>query len=444
MSSPRSCARCRRSSRPSSTSLSAVAASACTSSSPPQRPRGAVGDAIRANTNLRIAMRRRRPRRERGCHRGGRCGGDPGRRPGRAIALTGRQADGSPSLTTFQAAYAGGRTAAAVAAPPAARDRARRAQPAIGPRPRPLPGRWGASHRPPAAGREPARPRRSSSRSSRPSAPWLPPLPSTITPDDLEVPPHGRSPSASSTSRRSSAGRMLLADLERDGSLLVYGASASGKTVLLQTLARALASVRATQCDPALRAGLRQRRPAHHPSRCPTAARSCAATRANASCACSRSLRRTLRDRKAAGGARTTPAIVLFVDGYGAFASAYERVDFGEPVAASRAPGGGGPPARAPRRRHGRSAGRRARRARRRRARALGPAPRGSRGARHARRPALGDGRRAARRAGLHPGRHRVPGRLARGSRGLRRGAARSPRRARAGHRRAADARVRR
>ena len=164
----------------------------------------------------------------------------PADAPGRAIALTGRKADGSPSLTTFQAAYAGGRTAARSLASVrvtalderngrSAHDRVLSQVDGALPTDLQLLVRAAAA----AAEQLEIEP---------PDAPWLPALPSTITPDDLEVPLHGGVPIGVVDEPALQRRRMLFADLERDGSLLVYGASASGKTVLLQSLARALAA----------------------------------------------------------------------------------------------------------------------------------------------------------------------------------------------------------
>jgi S-DNA-T family DNA segregation ATPase FtsK/SpoIIIE len=295
-----------------------------------QRPRGAVGDAIRANTNLRIAMRVADRGESEDVIEAADAAAIRADAPGRAIALIGRKADGSPSLTTFQAAYAGGRTAA---------------RPLAAVRVTALDDRGGhsASERvlSQVDGALPTdlqllvRASRAAAEQLEiepPDAPWLPALPSTITPDDLEVPIHGGVPIGVVDEPALQRRRMLIADLEHDGSLLVYGASGSGKTVLLQSLARALAAsgppsaIQIYGLDFASGA-LGAIRSLPH---CGAVVRGDEGERVLRLLAM---LRRALRDRKAAGETGHEPRIVLLVDGYGAFASAYERVDFGEPVA---------------------------------------------------------------------------------------------------------------
>ena len=295
-----------------------------------QRPRGAVGDAIRANTNLRVAMRVADRAESEDVIEAPDAAAIPADAPGRAIALTGRHADGAPALTPFQAAYAGGRTAARplahVRVTGLRGDRAHSAGERV------LSQVDGSLATDLQLLVEAANAAAEQLEVEPPDAPWLPALPSTITPDDLEVPVAGGVPfgvvDEPALQRRS----MLLADLERDGSLLVYGASGSGKTVLLQSLARALAAsgppsaVQLYGLDFASGAlGAIQSLP-----HCGAVVRGDDGERVLRLLA---SLRRALQQRKAAAGDVRGPRVVLLVDGYGAFASAYERVDFGEPVA---------------------------------------------------------------------------------------------------------------
>ena len=73
-----------------------------------QRPRGVVGDALRANMSLRVAMRVSDAAESLDVVDAPDAAAIPASTPGRAVALTGRGADGAPQLTAFQAAYAGG------------------------------------------------------------------------------------------------------------------------------------------------------------------------------------------------------------------------------------------------------------------------------------------------------------------------------------------------
>jgi S-DNA-T family DNA segregation ATPase FtsK/SpoIIIE len=295
-----------------------------------QRPRGAVGDAIRANTNLRIAMRTADRGESEDVIEAGDAAAIPAELPGRAIALTGRRADGSPSLTPFQSAYAGGRTEPA--------------GPLSGPRVTPL-----GDHLVSAGervlsqvdGRMPtdlqllvqaaqAAAERLDLEPSEP--PWLPPLPEMLGPDDLEPAGDGGVSIGLIDEPARQRIRPLAVDLAREGSALIYGASGSGKTVVLQTLARGL-SESASPGDLQIygldfaSGALRTIEALPH---CGSVVRGDERERVMRLLA---SLRRTLQARKQLGAdAPPAPRIVLLVDGYGAFASAYERVDFGEPV----------------------------------------------------------------------------------------------------------------
>ena len=404
-----------------------------------QRPRGAVGDAIRANTNLRVAMRVADRAESEDVIEAPDAAAIPADVPGRAIALTGRHADGAPALTPFQAAYAGGRTAARPLAH--VRVTGLRADRAHSAGERVLSQVDGSLATDLQLLVEAANAAAEQLEVESPDAPWLPALPSTITPDDLEVPVAGGVPfgvvDEPALQRRS----MLLADLERDGSLLVYGASGSGKTVLLQSLARALAAsgppsaVQIYGLDFASGAlGAIQSLP-----HCGAVVRGDDGERVLRLLA---SLRRALAQRKAAAGEVRGPRVVpprrrLRRLRVGLRARGLRRAG-GAPCPL----GGGGPPARPARRRHRRPSRRCPRRAGRRGAGPARAAPGGLRGARLARRPACG-GRRRRAAAGprVHPAWDGVPGRAAGRPRGLRPGAAGAPPPARSRRGRAAHAR---
>jgi len=205
-----------------------------------QRPSGAVTDNIRANTELRIALRVAGVAESEDVINAPDAARLPRSLPGRALART-----GPSELTLFQAAYAGGRTS--------------RARPDRGVVVRDL--RFGvpveerAAH---AGGGEPevtdlvvlvdaARQAAELARVRLPAAPWLPALPDVIAPAAAEefatAAPAGDSSVAFGVvdeprrQRRSAA----VIDLARDGNLLVYGGTGAGKTTVLRTLAAGLA-----------------------------------------------------------------------------------------------------------------------------------------------------------------------------------------------------------
>ena len=140
--------------------------------------------------------------------------------------------------------------------------------------------------------------------------------------------------------------RPLAVDLEREGSLLVYGASGSGKTTLLRTLAVSLAERPCAGRAAPLRPRLRDARARARSRRCRTAAsvvarRGRGARRRGCSRCCGATLeRRKLLLRASAACSRSPstgavpdveplPRIVVLLDGYAGFAAAFERVDLG-------------------------------------------------------------------------------------------------------------------
>ena len=207
-----------------------------------QRPGGVVSQQIRANTNLRIALRVNEPGESADVIGVADAARIPRSRPGRAYALTGH---GDRELTEFQAAYSGEVSATA-----------------DGPR-EPLIRDFGFGD----DGNRTAPAVRVTSRTSTdlqtlvracreaaaslglrsPPPPWLPPLEPIVPLAGLGEPAvEAADPAAvavlglldeSEVQRQ----RPFVFDLETDGSMLVFGASGSGKTTLLRTLAVSLA-----------------------------------------------------------------------------------------------------------------------------------------------------------------------------------------------------------
>jgi S-DNA-T family DNA segregation ATPase FtsK/SpoIIIE len=208
-----------------------------------QRPRGAINDTIRANANLRVALRVADPAESQDILDAPDAAAIPATVPGRAVALAGRQADGSPRLVEFQVAYGGGRSGFAldtarmvtvtdlgfgVGAVAAAR-RGFSATGGLGATDLQVLGEAirGAGER---LGLPP------------PPTPWLPPLPVTLDLDELQQPAamHAAVVGLIDDPERQRRTPVVV-DLARDGSALIYGASGSGRTTFLRTLAAALA-----------------------------------------------------------------------------------------------------------------------------------------------------------------------------------------------------------
>jgi S-DNA-T family DNA segregation ATPase FtsK/SpoIIIE len=197
-----------------------------------QRPGGVVSENIRANTNLRIALRVNESSESTdviGAPDAARIGRD---RPGRAHVRTGHG-----ELTEFQTAYAGATTARVMlGAPVVVRPFPFEEGPAAT-----APGREGEADLTrlveaavDAAARRGLEP---------PPPPWLPPLEPVVALADLDQPAADTAVAIGVVDEpQRQRQRPLALDLEQEGSLLVYGASGSGKTTLLRTLALALAS----------------------------------------------------------------------------------------------------------------------------------------------------------------------------------------------------------
>jgi S-DNA-T family DNA segregation ATPase FtsK/SpoIIIE len=205
-----------------------------------QRPGGVVSQQIRANTNLRIALRVNEPGESAEIIGVADAVQIPRSLPGRAFALTGHG-----DLTELQSAYSGSTTAAAGAS----------SEPVVHafdfgavlaePDTRAADAREGATDlqrlvqatRAAAAGL----------RLPTPASPWLDPLPPIVPLAELPAPEgDAADPTAVATlglldEPALQRQRAFVLDLEREGSLLVFGAGGSGKTTLLRTIASSLA-----------------------------------------------------------------------------------------------------------------------------------------------------------------------------------------------------------
>lgn len=198
-----------------------------------QRPAGAINENIRANTNLRIALRMNDVADSEDVIGSKEAALLPRSLPGRAYART-----GASELTEFQVAYAGGYSLAAKASSaetmPIVVHDLRRGEVVRPPRPK--------------ADADPDRPTdlqrvveavvaaAEQAGVPPPARPWVPPLPEVLPLAEVPAPfvgmldePH--------LQRQTPWG----VSLEADGSLLVYGAGGTGKTTFLRSLTVALA-----------------------------------------------------------------------------------------------------------------------------------------------------------------------------------------------------------
>jgi DNA segregation ATPase FtsK/SpoIIIE, S-DNA-T family len=297
-----------------------------------QRPRGAVNDTIRANTNLRIAMRMSDAAESADVIEAGDAAAIPAGLPGRAIALAGRRADGQPQLVPFQAAYAGGRTHVVGAA--AATVRALRFGAVAEQQERLVSAIGGAAPTDLQGVVEAARAAAQRLHLPAPPSPWLPPLPEMVGLEDLGAAPPGVAVIGLLDEPQSQRQRPLTLDLDRDGGAVIYGTSRSGRTALLRTIAASLAAglspadLHLYGLDFASRAlGTLERLP------------HCGAVIAGDDeervTRLLRTVQRTMaqrRDDLAAGREGPHATIVLLLDGYAGFTSAFDRVAGGELV----------------------------------------------------------------------------------------------------------------
>lgn len=200
-----------------------------------QRPGGVVSENIRANTNLRIALRVNDPAESADVIGVPDAARIPRERPGRAYARTGHG-----ELTEFQTAYGGGRTTRQ-----GDDDRSIRVR-ALGfagvERGAATDGSDGTDTDLQLLVDAAAAAAESLGLERQPS-PWLPPLAPVLALESLPGPEEpGRTAVLGVLDEPAAQRQDLLAlDLEAEGSVLVYGASGAGKTAFLRTLALSLA-----------------------------------------------------------------------------------------------------------------------------------------------------------------------------------------------------------
>ncbi len=304
-----------------------------------QRPGGVVSDNIRANTNLRIALRVNEAAESIdviGAADASRIARD---RPGRAFARTGHS-----ELTEFQTAYVGAASArrrreasVVVHELPFESERERRL----------VFGEDGETdlQRLVAATAEAAR----TLALPHPPRPWLPPLEPMIPLGSLE-PPEGDATAVAVLGVLDEPAhqrqRVFTIDLEAEGSLLVYGAGASGKTGLLRTLALSLAQRSSPQAlhlyglDFASR-GLLPLESLPHCGAVIAGEDEDRVTRLFSLLRKTMERRKqlfsqrgvfTLSELRRAAPDEPVPRIVVLLDGYAGFSAAFERVNLGELV----------------------------------------------------------------------------------------------------------------
>ena len=303
-----------------------------------QRPGGVVSENIRANTNLRIALRVNEPAESIDVIGVPDAASIVRSRPGRAFARTGHN-----ELTAFQTGYVGGTSAVAAATEVSVRafalDGTNRAAAT------PSPG--GESHTGPTVLERIVVGCAEASQAlglPAPRQPWLPALPTTVSLTELPQPSTPVAVALGLVDEPTlQQQRPYVLDLDAAGSVLVYGAGGSGKTTLLRTLGCALAErtpvaeLHLYGLDFASR-GLATLEALPH---CGSVVPGDDAERVERLIGM---LRRTVERRKeqlAGAGvfsveefrrarpAEPMPRIVVLLDGYAGFASAFERVSMG-------------------------------------------------------------------------------------------------------------------
>ena len=292
-----------------------------------QRPRGSITDNIRANTNLRIAMRMSDPAESQDVIGVPDAATIPRSLPGRGYAVTGHG-----ELTEFQAAYVGGLSAQGEAdSGVLVADFRFAAVRPVSADSRPSVDTASDLHQLVEAARGAAAELRIPAQRS----PWLPPLPEIVPLTTLsDVDSDSGAALGLIDEPALQRQRALRFHPERDGSMLVYGTSGSGKTTLLRTLAVSLASDATPEelhvygLDFATR-GLDPLQTLPHCGGVITGEDGERVARLFALA------RKTIAERKellGRGNSTASPRILILLDGYAAFAAAYERVGAGELV----------------------------------------------------------------------------------------------------------------
>ncbi len=196
-----------------------------------QRPGGVVSENIRANTNLRVALRVNEAAESTDVIGVPDAARIPRGRPGRAYARTGHG-----ELAELQTGYVGGSRPEAIGAAVVVR-----------------PFRFGSARAQAQRGADDAETDlarlvdacAAAARAAAiepPPSPWLPPLESVLPLDTLPEPESASTAVVALVDEpQRQLQRPLALDLEQEGSVLVYGTSGAGKTVFLRTLALALA-----------------------------------------------------------------------------------------------------------------------------------------------------------------------------------------------------------
>lgn len=302
-----------------------------------QRPAGVVTDNIRANTNLRIALRVSDPAESSDVIGVTDAAAIPRTRPGRGLARTGHA-----ELTPFQTAYVGGMTGAHEAMAVGVRtfslsDATARAPSAYPPE---------VSSAESDLARIVSACTEAAARLSlpEPTRPWLAPPPAVIPLETIEQPAQQTAVALGVIDEPARQRlRPFVLDLAEAGSVIVYGAGGSGKTTVLRTLAYAMAArsrvseLNVYGLDFASRGLLPLEALPHCGSVVPGEDRE----RVERTFAL---IRRMIDERKTAFSAagvfsvdeflrarpdQPLPRLLVLLDGYAAFVAAFERINYG-------------------------------------------------------------------------------------------------------------------
>jgi S-DNA-T family DNA segregation ATPase FtsK/SpoIIIE len=310
-----------------------------------QRPGGVVSENIRANTNLRIALRVASEQDSEDVIGARDAGRIPRSLPGRALVRTGHE-----ELTTFQTAYAGGRSMGAAVEPSINvrpfSFRVDAARPGGGPGARTADAQSDL-RRLTAVIAEASQ----AEQLPAPARPWLPPLAPIVDLGALDAASDPPSTDAAPVcglldEPERQRQRPLRIDLRHAGSLMIYGASGSGKTTALRTIGAALSlhapptRLRFYGLDCASRA-LTGMEALPHCGGVVTVDDEDRVRRLMLMLRREISERQalfaqhgvfTLDDLRQSAPDSAPPRIVLLLDSYGGFTAAFERVDGGELV----------------------------------------------------------------------------------------------------------------